>query len=72
MKVLVYTVNLGAYDSPERPGVIDNGFDYICFTDSKKPVPGWDGLVVKLSDDILRQSRDIKINIHNYVDGYDV
>lgn len=72
MKVLVYTVNLGAYDSPERPGVVDKGFDYLCITDSKKPVPGWDSLTVELGDDILRQSRDIKINIHKYVDGYDV
>ena len=70
-KKLIYTVNLGGYDKLAPLRYPSKGYDYILFTDNpKEVVPGWTTKVVKLEEDVLRQSRDIKIQIHKHVKGY--
>lgn len=70
-KKLIYTVNLGDYDNTSPVRYPSKGYDYLLFTDNPKTdIPGWTTKVVTLEEDIVRQSRDIKLQIHKHVKGY--
>lgn len=65
--ILIYTVNLGNYDTV-KPALPEIGVKYILFTDDKKyKVNGWDSVYIKPKTDKLRQSREIKINVHKFI-----
>ena len=73
-KNVVYTCITGNYEPLSDPEVVSNGFDYICFTDSKdmvsdvwefRPVPKeLDGLTA------VKKQRCIKICPHKYLPEY--
>jgi hypothetical protein len=70
-KTLIFTVNLRGYDDVS-PYLFNDGSERILFTDDKDmKVEGWKTKVVKLKSDVLRQTREIKINIHKFVKGFD-
>jgi hypothetical protein len=67
LRRIIYTVLLGDYDTLP-PCVLSGGFDHYIFTDNQNLVrEGWHVIAVKRKSDILKQSREIKINIHKYV-----
>lgn len=67
MKKVVYTVILGDYTLQE-PSVINNGWEYICFTDQDLTSDIWK--FVKIEGG-RKTSRKIKINSYKYFD-YDI
>lgn len=72
-KKLIYTVNLNGYDSLKPVRIKCQGYDYKCFTDDKTlKVAGWEMVLVEPKENILLQSREIKLLIHKYVKGYDL
>ena len=73
-KIVVYTVNIGDYESVKEPLFIDSSVDYILFTDNKNLVSkNWK--IVYLKDDLKdlrRKSRLPKILAHKYLPFYDI
>lgn len=72
-KVAVYTAVTGGYDDLIIPEVIDEDFDYICFTDNPELKSDfWD---VRMMDDInldrVRKARIHKIQPHRFLPEYD-
>ena len=71
MKKIAYTAVFGSYDTPRTPSVISDGWEYICFTDTPKPVEGWK-MVYAERGDTTRQSilisRYHKIVFQDHVD----
>ncbi len=75
-KKVVYTCITGNYEPLADPVVISDGFDYVCFTDSKdmksdvwefRPIPSeLSGLTV------VKQQRCVKICPHRYLPEYDL
>lgn len=72
MRKAVYTVLINGYDTLKNFRATE-GWDYICFTDDKslKAHP-WETRHVKLSDNPVKQQRDIKIRPHHYLPEYDM
>ncbi|AGO48488.1 putative glycosyltransferase [Cellulophaga phage phi18:2] len=70
---LIYTVNIGGYDSVLPIKNKEKDVDYVLFTDNKKEkVSGWRSVFVANKGDNQRQSREIKINVHKFIDNFDV
>lgn len=67
-KVVVYTVNIGAYEPLLAPHVFHPSMDYVCLTDTPVPeVPPWQQRVVlREMDDPSRESRRFKIMPHRH------
>jgi hypothetical protein len=73
VKIAVYTVNVGGYDSPEPIKYKDENVDYIYFTDQKTAPEGWERRAIKqcgYADRII--SRRIKALSHVYMSNYDI
>jgi len=74
MKKVIYTSITGGYDSLMQPDVIDDSFDYICFTNDIhdeavgvwkiKPIP-------YRSDDSTIMSRYVKLQPHAVLEDYE-
>ena len=70
MKKLIYTVLIGDYETPNPLRVKSEGFDHILFTDSKDlTVEGWEVVRVEPSKCPKKQSREIKINVHKFIEA---
>lgn len=73
-KIIVYTVNIGGYESVKEPTFIDSSVEYILFTDNKDLVSEhWK--VILLTDklaDPRRTSRLPKILAHKYLPEHDI
>lgn len=72
MRKAVYTVLLNGYDTlKDFPKA--EGWEYVCFTDDKALKSDlWTFRYVKLSDNPVKQQRDIKIRPHHYLPEYDL
>ena len=73
MKKVIYTCLIGNYDTLKQPLVVDDSFDYICFTDNNEKRNGvWE--MRYLSDvaikDPTRYSRYAKILPHRVLSDY--
>ncbi len=72
-KVVVYTAVSGNYDDLHTPSVIEEDFDYICFTDNPDLKSNfWD--IRQMEDlelDEVRKARRYKILPHKYLQEYD-
>ena len=75
-KVVIYTAITGGYDDLVTPSVVDENFDYVCFTDN--PDLKSDFWEIKLMNDKedsdldeIRKARKYKILPHKYLDEYD-
>lgn len=67
-KKCVYTAIIGGYDTLKTPLVITEGWDYICYTDSKElKSDNWDIIHVDPYKDAKLLARSIKIQFHEYV-----
>ena len=75
-KKVIYTCITGNYEPLDDPYAFSDGFDYICFTDSKtlksdlweiRPIPDE---LSKLSS--VKKQRCIKINPHKYLPEYEL
>lgn len=73
-KVVVYTAISGHYDCLKEPHYIDDGIDYICFTDDEElesetwmmaPFP-------EAFQDSTLQTRYVKILAHRFLSDYDI
>lgn len=72
MKKLIYTVVTGNYDTP-KGGALSKEFDHVIFTDNPDvKLEGWKTILVPESDDPKKLSREIKINVHKFIDGYNL
>lgn len=73
-KIIVYTVNIGGYESVKEPIFIDPTVEYLLFTDNKDLVSKhWK--IIQLTDkvdDPRRTSRLPKILAHKYLPEHDV
>ncbi len=72
-KVVVYTAVSGKYDDIITPTVVEDDFDYICFTDNKDLKSDfWDiHYMEDLDLDSVRKARRYKILPHKYLKEYD-
>lgn len=75
-KKVIYTVLVGGYDNLMQPKVIDDSFDYICFTDksSQAKLGVWEVKPIDYSDaggDNTRTSRFPKLQPHKVLAEYD-
>lgn len=74
-RAAIYTVVTGGYDRIDTPKVVDNRFDYICFTDGCASVNGDVWKTVRISNeeglDNVRLARKHKILCHRYLADYD-
>lgn len=73
MKIALYTINLGNYDTvnPINPRLVQ-GIDCFLFTDNDQTPEGWTIKRVNSNGDPHRKQREIKIMFHKYLPGYDV
>lgn len=77
MKIAVYTVQIGNYDTLVDPAVVDNDYDYFCFSDHDIKSNIWK--IIKLNEDIfpknlnnVRKSRWVKTHPHILLKDYDI
>lgn len=73
-KVAVYTAVTGGYDDVIIPSVVEEDFDYICFTDNEDfKSDFWEVRYITDSDDLdnIRKARKCKILPHKYLPEYD-
>lgn len=69
--ILVYTVNIGGYDTLAPLEFKERGVRYVVFTDQEKiTAKGWNIVVVPKKDDPIKYSREIKINVHKFISGF--
>ena len=75
MKKVIYTCLFGKYDELLQPLVVDESFDYICFSNdfNKEKVGVWEirELSIPLINGTSRQSRYAKILPHKVLSDYD-
>lgn len=70
--IVIYTAIFGGYDVLRKPKVAPKNCDFICFTDAKQEVRGWQMREVKaLHDDPTRNARMYKILPHRFLGGYE-
>lgn len=72
---VVYTCITGNYEPLDDPFFISEGFDYVCFTDSKIKSDMWE--VRPIPDELksltpVKKQRCIKVNPHKYLKEYDL
>jgi len=75
MRAVVYTCIVGGYDELRQPEVVDDKFDYICFTDdlSEKRRGVWEIRPIPFeSRDKTILSRYVKLQPHKVLRDYDV
>lgn len=71
--VVVYTAIFGNYDVLIEPDKIEDGVDYVCFTDNDQIDSSvWDLRVKNPKENPVLNNRRIKILAHEYLDEYDV
>ena len=72
-KVVVYTALTGHYDDLVTPEVVEDDFDYICFTDNPNLKSNfWEiRYMEELNLNEVRKARRYKILPHKYLDEYD-
>lgn len=74
-KKVVYTAITGNYDELYTPEYVNNGWDYICFTDNPDLTSKfWQIRKMEESDDLdpIKKARKYKIQPHHYLPEYDV
>ena len=72
---VVYTCITGNYEPLDDPFFISEGFDYVCFTDSKIKSDMWE--VRPIPEELksltpVKKQRCIKVNPHKYLKEYDL
>ncbi len=73
MKIVVYTANIGGYDTLNDPKVITEGVDYICFSDMDIKSSVWKiRKCLPLYEDNTRTARKYKVLPHRFLSEYDV
>ena len=73
-KKVIYTCIVGGYDNLMQPGVIDDSFDYICFSDDfqEKKIGVWEIRPIPYNhSDGTRKSRYVKLLPHEVLKEYD-
>lgn len=71
--VAVYTAIYDDYDTLIDPGVVENGVDYICFTDDPDiESEVWDTRVQRPMENPALANRRVKILAHEYLNEYDM
>lgn len=71
--VVVYTAIFGNYDVLIEPDEVEDGVDYVCFTDDRKIDSNvWDVRVMRPEENPVLNNRRIKILAHEYLEEYDV
>ena len=73
MRKVIYTCVVGGYDVLYQPAVVDESFDYICFTDdtAAKQDGVWQMRPIPYSDeDATRLSRFVKLQPHKVLQDY--
>jgi len=72
LEVIVYTANIGGYDTFKEPNRIIPNARYLMFTDQDYSSDVWE--VVKVRDDRHQRTvaRDIKINAHKWLPNHDI
>ena len=73
-KIAIYTSLVGGYDSLLQPKVIDDDFDYICFSSDirEERVGVWEIRKIPFScSDATRLSRYVKLMPHRALSGYE-
>lgn len=69
MDKLIYSVCLGDYDTVKPLPKVE-GFRCVMFTDNPKlHCPGWEKQIIKAKKDVIRHTREIKINIHQFMEA---
>ena len=69
--IVVYTAIFGGYDVLQEPKVVSQNCDFICFTDTKRKIRGWEVREVKASHgDPTRNARMYKILPHRFLGEY--
>lgn len=73
MRIAIYTAIIGDYEAPRDPIFMDEGIDYILFTDKRTESSKWKVRYVAHSGLTCRKSaRAIKIRSHEYLPEYDL
>jgi hypothetical protein len=69
IKLVVYTAVFGGYDMIRAPRERSPGVDYVCFTDSRRPVPeGWTRAdLPSLADPLSPASRNRWAKMHPHL-----
>ena len=72
MEAIIYSANIGGYDTFKEPVKVDRNARYILFTDQDYTSEVWE--VIKVTDSRHRRTvaRDIKINAHKWLPKHDV
>lgn len=71
---VIYTCIVGGYDNLMQPGVIDDSFDYICFSDDfqEKKIGVWEIRPIPFNHpNPTRKSRFVKLMPHEVLKEYD-
>lgn len=74
MKKVIYTILVGGYDKLLQPLVVDEGFDYICFSNdfNEEAIGVWSIRNIPFNDsDNTRVSRYAKLLPHRVLQDYD-
>ena len=71
MKKCIYTAIFGDYDTLKEPLVIEEGYDYICFSDKKIKSNTWKIVKYRLTDTPIMEARRIKLLGLEYLMQYD-
>jgi len=67
-KIIVYTAIFGGYDNLRPPTNPKPGIRYLCFSDSKQSVPGWETIRVTPGETpSVRMARRVKVLAHAYL-----
>ena len=72
MEVIVYSGNIGGYDTPKEQAVKIPNARYLLFTDNPVPVKGWEVIAVNDSRHQREIARDIKVNAHEWLPKHDL
>lgn len=72
-KLVVYTALFGDYDDLQSPPKDTEGCDFICFTDQKINIPGWEMIFVpSQNNSSLMMNRQYKMLPHIHLEKYDL
>jgi len=73
LKKVIYTSIFGGYDDLQEPSHIPDGWDLICFTDSKIKSNTWNVITSKpIDNNPAKSSRFRKILAHRFLPEYDI
>lgn len=70
MNILIYSCVFGKYEIPQKLNYRSRNSRHVMFTDNKDlKVSGWETIYIEPKECPKKQSREIKINIHKFIDA---